>query len=123
MRPEPIPQDPHGNVQIKLFIAATNAELEQALTEFLTTLHGHDVMVTLIEPTDTSALAGMLPVVGVARPADRVQSGPTVRIPLVDDETILERMRPETRRDVDLAQRRGVKPRTHPRQSPSFSVR
>ncbi len=66
-------------------------------------------IVTLIEPTDTSALAGMLPVVGVARPADRVQSGPTVRIPLVDDETILERMRPETRRHMDLAQRRGLK--------------
>jgi len=57
MRPEPIPQDPHGNVQIKLFIAATKAELEQALTEFLTTLHGHDAMVTRAGPAVATGFA------------------------------------------------------------------
>ncbi|MBA2470577.1 MAG: peptidoglycan bridge formation glycyltransferase FemA/FemB family protein [Chloroflexia bacterium] len=71
-------------------------------------------IMTLIEPNDTSAMTGTLADLGAVRRADRGQSGPRVRIPLVDDETILERMRQETRHNLDLAQRRGVKIERHP---------
>lgn len=57
MRLEPIPRSPQGNVQIKLIIASTKAELEQAMNDFLTTLHGHDVTVTLADPTVTTGSA------------------------------------------------------------------
>ncbi len=71
-------------------------------------------IMTLIEPNDDSVLTGTLADVGAARRADRGQSCPRVRIPLLDDETILERMHQETRHNLDLAQRRGVKAGRYP---------
>jgi lipid II:glycine glycyltransferase (peptidoglycan interpeptide bridge formation enzyme) len=66
------------------------------------------VLYLIVEPDRPLPFEGRIKSEGFVRGPDHVQPSRTVKVPLLDDEPLLNQMRQKTRYSVRLAQRRGV---------------
>jgi lipid II:glycine glycyltransferase (peptidoglycan interpeptide bridge formation enzyme) len=65
-------------------------------------------IMTIIEPNDSLGLTGSFKEAGVVKGPAHLQPGRTVKLPLADDDAMVNKMHQKTRYNVRLAQRRGV---------------
>jgi lipid II:glycine glycyltransferase (peptidoglycan interpeptide bridge formation enzyme) len=62
----------------------------------------------IVEPETRLPLSGRYRAAGFARGPEHIQPGRTVKVPLLEDEALLNQMHQKTRYNIRLAQRRGV---------------
>ena len=70
--------------------------------------HDHRALSLIVEPDRPLALSGRLRQAGFVRGPDHFQPVRTVKVPLLDDESLVAQMHAKTRYNLRLAQRRGV---------------